>query len=136
MLTGARGVSVTRVHEICPDCGAGLDADPRFVIWCAACEWNLARDEVPVPSRQVAREEALLARLRESGDAPRLGIAGVAALALAVTVVLVPVVLAATGAWLVAGSWPNAFGVAAGCVLLVFAYALRPRAGRANQPSA
>src|SRR5260370_117725 len=34
----------------CPQCGSPLTSDPRFVVWCVSCDWNvepLAKPEAP-----------------------------------------------------------------------------------------
>ncbi|MFJ9694997.1 hypothetical protein [Kitasatospora sp. NPDC101183] len=43
----------------CPRCGSGLTTDPRFPIWCPACDWNVSPQPGPEPTRA---ERALLDR--------------------------------------------------------------------------
>jgi len=48
----------TLIERLCPQCGAVIAADQRFVVWCQACEWNVD----PEPARRLQFIGRLAAR--------------------------------------------------------------------------
>ncbi|WUH95256.1 M48 family metallopeptidase [Streptomyces sp. NBC_00433] len=115
-------------------------ADPRFVVWCAACGWNT--DPLPPDPPQGRLQgrrhriatrygEQLYAELARSGPgAPRLDASGIAAHALAWAVHLSTVAVAVAGALLIMTGGAFALQVLLGAVLLLVVVSLRPRLGR------
>jgi Zn-dependent protease with chaperone function len=130
----------------CPSCSTPVSADPRFVSWCPACEWNVDPSAgTPAAAgarrgrsarRQEARrtaDRAIVERLyaEVSGEAssrPWRGGAWFAAMTIAGAVHLTTVVLTAGSVWLlVTGTFLIRF---LGVVGLATAVLLRPRLGR------
>ncbi|SDC22127.1 Zn-dependent protease with chaperone function [Streptomyces prasinopilosus] len=120
----------------CPQCGAGIRADNRFVDWCAACDWNVdpaGPEERPERLERMRRAlarrhgEKLLAEVTTGGtpspgrDAPAL-----LAQAIALGVHGVTLALTAGGIWWVVSGWGGA-GMVPGLFLLALAWPLRPR---------
>lgn len=123
----------------CPECGAEIRTDQRFVPWCAACDWNVDPGEAEEPPgrleklrREPARRygEKLLAEVT-TGEAlrPRRDLPGVLAFVIALAVHGVTVALAVAGLLLVLLGWGSALP-ALGALFLVLAGVLRPRFGR------
>lgn len=122
----------------CPECGAEVVNDDRFVVWCAACEWNVA-PQAPVPEgdrterrrRALARRhgEKLLAEVT-AGDTLRAhrDTASLLAQALALAVHGITFALAAAGIWVLVTGWGSPVMVL-GLLLLGIAWPLRPRLG-------
>src|SRR5262245_44271670 len=56
-------------EQVCPQCGARLASDGRFVVWCQGCEWNLDPEPPPARSRirrmLAARADRLARQLSE-----------------------------------------------------------------------
>ncbi|MCZ4119182.1 M48 family metallopeptidase [Streptomyces sp. H39-S7] len=129
-----------RADDPCPDCGAAVPVDPRFATWCAECGWNTDSAEPDaLPGRIGAHRVALARRhgeqlhaeLAGGGDqSPRRDAHSVLAYALACAVHLFTVALAAIGLLLVVLGWDTVVEPIIGVILLVVAFALRPRLGR------
>lgn len=123
----------------CPRCGAAVHGDGRFVVWCAACDWNV--DPAPPDEdrgrparvrRALARRhgEHLLAETTDGGaPGPRRDPAALAAYAIALLVHGVTVVLAVGGTWFLVTGWGRPL-MAVGLFLLALAWTLRPRPHR------
>lgn len=132
----------------CPSCSASIPVDPRFVVWCPACDWNADPEAEPpvVPTsrrakraaRREAAERAAVERLyaealnetnpyrRRDGLWPvAMAVAGMAHLTLAAMVV-------GSGWLLVIGPLPvKAVGVAG--LVAVFFSLPRPRRVRPDE---
>lgn len=130
----AAQISVAEQRQRCPECGADVPVEPRFVTWCDACDWNVDPGAL---DPEIRRIEALRRRLAqrygerlfaELGPRPRRDIAGVLAYALAFLVHGVTVALVVTGLLLVLG-WGVGLLPVLGALLLAVAVALRPRFG-------
>lgn len=131
--------------QACPHCAAPLDDDPRFTVWCQACEWNLvpeheAAEEATKDARTVARERAAAERTGRLFEEVAEGRAAITrrdwlgAAAIAAGVHLVTAALAGWGIWLlVVGNIPLR---CLGAGVLALAFLLRPRVGRAPRDSA
>ncbi|MFD8550276.1 M48 family metallopeptidase [Streptomyces fradiae] len=128
-----------RTAQACPDCGADTSADTRFVMWCAACDWNVDPGG-PEPSwsrldrlrRELARRhgERLLREVTAGGPPRgRRDAASIAAYGIALAVHAVTAVLVVGGVLLVVGGWGSVPPVAVGVFLLALAWTLRPRLG-------
>lgn len=128
---------------VCPACSAALEVDPRYVVWCPACAWNLepggedAEPSTRKGRRAARRREADRARVErlyaDVAAAPdvRPGRDGdrVLATALATVVHGVTLALLVLAVWmLVVG--PLVLRLLGGVCLLV-AVVLRPRLGKA-----
>ncbi|MER5478238.1 M48 family metallopeptidase [Streptomyces sp. NPDC002734] len=130
-----------RIDQPCPECGERIEADARYTVWCAACEWNVdpvraaEREERP---RLLERRRRELARrhgerlLREVADGKPLrahrDVPALLAQAISVLVHAVTVTLVVAGLWcLVAGRGTGL--VVLGAAALLVAVALRPRFG-------
>ncbi|MET8328786.1 M48 family metallopeptidase [Streptomyces sp. NPDC005181] len=120
----------------CPECGTEIRTDPRFVVWCAACDWNMDPGE---PEETPGRLERLRRRLaRQHGEKllaevtagetlrPRRDGASVLAYALALAVHGVTAALVVAGILLVVFGWGSALPLV-GALLLGISWALRPR---------
>jgi hypothetical protein len=46
----------------CPQCGAEISADGRFIIWCATCDWNVEPASPKEERRRLERARRTLAR--------------------------------------------------------------------------
>ncbi len=128
----------------CPRCGEAVPADPRFVVWCAACGWNTDPQPPDAPKGRlegrrhrlaVRHGEQLYGRMQDEltgkdAAGPRLDAAGVAAYVLAWAVHLVTGAIAVAGLLLIVLGLPAFPPVLLGCVLLLLVAALRPRLGR------
>ncbi|MCB5178775.1 M48 family metallopeptidase [Streptomyces antimicrobicus] len=130
--------------QLCPECGEALTAtDERFVVWCAACDWNVDPGAAePEPGRLAAFRRRLARRHGEQlaaetagGDPgrPRRDASALLALALALAVHGVTLALAVAGLLLIVLGWGTAVQPVEGLVLLVVAVVLRPRLGRLPQ---
>ncbi|MBW5481041.1 M48 family metallopeptidase [Streptomyces bambusae] len=130
--------------QACPECGEALTAtDERFVVWCAACDWNVdpgAPD--PEPGRLAAARRRLarrhgeqLAAAMTGGDPgrPRRAAPALLALGLALIVHGVTLALVVAGLLLIVLGWETGIQPVEGLVLLVVAVGLRPRLGRLPQ---
>lgn len=125
--------------QSCPECGAEIRTDRRFVAWCAACDWNVDPGQPETPTgrlevlrRRLARRhgEKLLAEVTGDGPLrPRRDAAAVLALALALAVHGVTAALFVAGLLLVTLGWGSALPLL-GAVCLVVAWTLRPRFAR------
>jgi len=136
------GTAVRTVEEIsrsCPECGAEIRADGRYVAWCAVCDWNV---DPEIPHQQQDRMErvrrALSSRhgekllaevtagasLRARRDASSL-----LAFAIALAVHGVTLALVLGGVWLLVRGW-GGVGMVPGLLLLAVAWPLRPRGVR------
>ncbi|MFJ9823432.1 M48 family metalloprotease [Streptomyces sp. NPDC101160] len=138
-------------EQDCPECGARVPVDRRFVVWCAGCGWNVdpardtaaEEDEGPVERvrRELARRHgeqlfAVLAqeqdgrdgREEQGGSAPG-GAAGALAALLAVAVHGLTAALVGCGLWLLVARWGEGFQPVIGALLLGLAVVLRPRLG-------
>lgn len=136
---GTPDVVVERV-ETCPDCGSGMPVNQGFVIWCAACDWNIDPGAPEAPpgridalrrrlahrhGRRLADEMARGASLRPHRDA-----SSVLAYLVALAVHGTTVVLAAAAAVLIIAGWDTVSQPMLGIVLLLLALTLRPRISR------
>jgi Peptidase family M48 len=107
----------------CPTCGADVPDVPEWVMWCVACDWNVAADQSPDPltrrarllRRTTARVGARTYRelLTGRSNGPQARLLRLLALALAAVVLGGLVTFAAVIAWdVVAGDdwwrWPVA----------------------------
>jgi hypothetical protein len=130
----------------CPKCGAALSRPNVGQPWCPRCEWNLGRyDPEVMPPRgwrwldrlghraAFRMDRGLFDRLRGTRPAPpgwtlaRMLLTAVSAL-----LVLLTLACAVAGVWLITLAFPS-FLIVLGGGLLLLAYALRPRLGRAPQ---
>ncbi|WP_128978768.1 M48 family metallopeptidase [Streptomyces roseicoloratus] len=158
--TGAPDAAGERATETCPDCGRPVPVDPRFVTWCAACDWNVdpAGDDDgdtgadPRTDRVERLRRAMAHRYGEQlfddlvrepvsatgGTPPRHRAAGgpatVLANALALAVHALTSALALLGLWLLIARWGEGAQPYAGGLLLALAFLLRPRFGRPDGP--
>lgn len=113
----------------CPACERPLAADPRYVVWCQSCGWNL--DTTPVvrePAWQVEREQKLadaLAAGRTPGPERSLG-----AFLLSLPVLLVPLPLFLGGVALLVFYRPLLFAAPFAAIAFVFTAIFRPRIKR------
>ncbi|RKS80678.1 Zn-dependent protease with chaperone function [Motilibacter peucedani] len=130
---------------LCPECSAQLPDDPRFVVWCRACDWNVEpRPSRPEPVGRLQRRRAALATSlgdalfeqtrRATVDAaalrPRLGLARAAAVALAVPVHGLTVAVAGAAVLAAVAVDRRPLGLAVAAFLLLLAWFVRPRLGR------
>ncbi|MER7952165.1 M48 family metallopeptidase [Streptomyces sp. NPDC096079] len=123
--------------EPCPECGADVPVDERFVRWCAACDWNVdphppepPKGRIEETRRALARRhgERLLAEMTDAGEPPRprRDPSALLAYGLALAVHGLTVAVLVAGVWLtVAGPAPG--GKVVGVLLLLIAWSLRPR---------
>ncbi|WP_411085103.1 hypothetical protein [Streptomyces sp. 061-3] len=120
----------------CPECGTEIRTDPGFVVWCAACDWNMDPGE---PEETPGRLERLRRRLaRQHGEKlltevtageplrPRRDGASVLAYTIALAVHGATAALGVTGMLLVVLGWGSALPLV-GAVLPGIAWHLRPR---------
>ncbi|MFG3049614.1 M48 family metalloprotease [Kitasatospora sp. NPDC048239] len=132
------------VVQTCPECGARLDVDPRFSVWCPHCEWNLTpASEAAEATEQPRHGAAHTDRTARTAHADRTeqlyedlaaghGATGrrdwLAASAVAAAVHLSTTALLAWALWLlVTGNTPlRCLGAGALAVVVL----LRPRLGR------
>lgn len=129
-------------EQACPDCGAALPAEKRFVVWCTECDWNVdpgradrcaGHGRIASLRRRLARQygEQLLAEvsagteLRPHRDPSSLLARLVASVVHALTAGLVVGAL-----WLIIGGWSTVVQPVVGALLLAIAFTLRPRFGR------
>ncbi|MFJ7067968.1 M48 family metalloprotease [Streptomyces sp. NPDC101115] len=149
--TAAPEAGQGRGAEACPTCGEPVPVDPRFVTWCAACDWNV--DPVdgdtgpdPEPDRVERLRRAMAHRYGEqlfadlarepdpgSGAPPRPGAAGVLATVLALAVHGLTLVVAFLGLWFLIAGWGEGAQPVIGVLLLGLAVLLRPRFGRLDE---
>ncbi|MFE6052576.1 M48 family metalloprotease [Kitasatospora sp. NPDC056446] len=118
----------------CPRCAAPLTDDPRFLVWCPACDWNLVpgEDAAPEPTRRervaLARTDRLYEEQAAGGGSPTARRDWLLASAAAGVIHLVTVGTFALAFWLlIAGTVVQR---CVGAVVLVIAVTLRPRLGR------
>ncbi|SOB88811.1 M48 family metallopeptidase [Streptomyces sp. 1331.2] len=118
----------------CPRCVSPLTDDPRFLLWCPACDWNLVPggDAAPEPTRReraaIARTDRLYEEQATGGDSPTARRDWLLASAAAGLIHLVTVGIFALALWLlIAGTVVQR---CVGAVVLVIAVTLRPRLGR------
>jgi Zn-dependent protease with chaperone function len=125
----------------CPECHTTIPVEPGYVTWCDHCNWNLLPDD---PGNRPGLIERLYVSLNERlGKSlldeivrapalrPRITLAVVAGTTIAVLVHAVTLAFAAGGVFLIVWRWPNALLIGAGAILLLIAWLLRPRLGRA-----
>jgi Zn-dependent protease with chaperone function len=111
----------------------------RFVVWCAACDWNVDpappeedRGRLGKARRALAHRhgEQLLAEMTGGAvPGPRRDPAALAAYAIALLVHGVTVLLTAGGTWFIVTGWGRPL-MAVGVFLLALAWTLRPRPHR------
>ncbi|AWW43231.1 MULTISPECIES: M48 family metallopeptidase [Streptomyces] len=131
--------TVEEKSQACPECGTEILVDSRFVAWCAACDWNVdpeppepQRDRLERVRRALARRhgEKLLAEVTDGGSLrARRDASSLLAFGIALTVHGVTVALALGGVWWLVRGW-GGLGTVGGPLMLMFAWALRPRAVR------
>ncbi|MFF7215169.1 M48 family metallopeptidase [Streptomyces sp. NPDC008238] len=126
----------------CPQCGQRLTEDERFVVWCAACDWNVRggneddeEHDGPVGAlrRRLSRAygEELFARMTsERPPRPGRGAAYAGAYAIAGLVHLLTLAVAGSGVWLLVTGWRAIIPAVLGALLLGLAWLMRPRLGR------
>ncbi|MDX3234477.1 M48 family metalloprotease [Streptomyces sp. ME03-5709C] len=126
----------------CPHCGQRLTEDDRFVVWCAACDWNVRGGneddeghDGPVDAfrRRLSRAygEELFARMTsDRPPRPGRGAAYVGAYAIAGFVHLLTLAVAGAGVWLLVTGWRVIIPAVLGVMLLGLAWLMRPRLGR------
>nr|WP_308801127.1 M48 family metallopeptidase [Streptomyces polyasparticus] len=128
--------------QACPECGAGIKGDNRYVVWCAACDWNVDPeppdedgDRLDRARRVLARRhgERLLAEVTAGGELrAHRDVSSVLAFGIALAVHGVTLGLACGGVWFLVRGWSGSgigYGLI-GLILLLLAWSLRPRAGR------
>ncbi|MFB6615138.1 M48 family metalloprotease [Streptomyces sp. NPDC056367] len=126
----------------CPGCGATISVNPRFVSWCAACDWNVdpsapdpERGRLAAFRRRLAGRygQQLAEEIERSGqEAKRVGADGSTVLAFGVSLLVHSVtagLLLAAGL-LIIGGWHTGILPVLGLVLLVVVAGLVPRPGR------
>ncbi len=136
------GVTVRTVEEksqSCPECGAAISADSRFVVWCGACEWNVDPQEPQRDGERLDRARRALARRHgerllteftaDGRPRARRDAASLLAFAIGLAVHGVTLALAFGGLWWLVRGW-GGVGMLPGLLLLVAAWSLRPRAAR------
>ncbi|MGV9348905.1 M48 family metallopeptidase [Streptomyces spiralis] len=125
--------------QSCPECGAEIRADSRYVAWCAACDWNVdpetphqERNRLDRARRALSRRhgEKLLAEVTAGGSLrARRDASSLLAFAITLAVHGVTVALAFGGVWWLVREW-GGVGMVPGLLLLAVAWSLRPRAAR------
>ncbi|MFD3457022.1 M48 family metalloprotease [Streptomyces sp. NPDC058691] len=131
------------VRGRCPQCGAELPSDDRFVVWCVECAWNVrgGADEFeedaggPVERfrRRLSRAygEELFGRMTSARPPrPLRGSAYASAYAVAGFVHLLTLAVAAGGVWLAVTGWEAVLPAVLGALLLGLAWLMRPRLNR------
>ncbi|MER7468161.1 M48 family metallopeptidase [Streptomyces sp. NPDC097981] len=137
-MEGRSTAEVTSVRE-CPECGAPVPVDERYVDWCAACDWNVdpgapepEPGRMPAARRRLAHAygEQLAAEMEQGRSQSRpvgRDAATLVAFVLSLVVHGVTVVLAVTGILLVVSGWDTGVQPVLGALLLGLAALLRPR---------
>jgi Zn-dependent protease with chaperone function len=136
------GAAVRTAEEIsrsCPEWGAEIRADSRYVAWCAVCDWNVdpetppqERDRLDRARRALSRRhgEKLLAEVTAGGSMrARRDASSLLAFAIALAVHGVTVALVLGGVWWLVRGW-GGMGMVLGLLLLGVAWPFRPRAAR------
>ncbi|WP_329125322.1 M48 family metallopeptidase [Streptomyces sp. NBC_01465] len=122
---------------VCPECGAAVPKQERFVSWCAECGWNVDPG-TPEPDRgrldrlylRLAHRngERLYAELAQDADArPRRDLSSVLAYALALAVHAVTLTCLVGGVLLVVLGWSTVVLPIFGILLLTTGVVLCPR---------
>jgi len=128
----------------CPQCGATLPTDPRYVTWCDACDWNVEprgaakKEERPREKRRreraLQRAQRLHDEMRTQGLEDRHVDAGrVLTYALALALLLIPLGLLGLGWLLLVISDFSPVGIVLAAILAATAAVTRPRFGRRNK---
>ncbi|MCX4553934.1 M48 family metallopeptidase [Streptomyces sp. NBC_01387] len=137
-LDAATNADGTRqVRQDCPECGAAVVKNERFVTWCLACDWN-ADPGAPEPEpgrldaarRKLARRhgEQLYTELSQGGELrPHRDLISVLAQVVALAVHAVTAALAVAGVLLVVLGWSTVVQPVCGLALILLAVGLRPR---------
>ncbi|MFI6937733.1 M48 family metallopeptidase [Streptomyces sp. NPDC050418] len=136
---GTRRVEGERVgSEQCPQCGAAMPVHGAHVVWCSACDWNVAPElfvfglgRTAERRAEVAgqRAEQVFQELLRNGDFGRRSrwtAARIAAYGLSCGVVGASVALAGAAVALLVTGWWNPLSLSLGIALLVFSAVLRP----------
>ncbi|MCX4633357.1 M48 family metallopeptidase [Streptomyces sp. NBC_01443] len=138
----SRSTAGARTVRECPECGAPVPVDERYVDWCAACDWNVdpgapdpEQGRIPAARRRLAHAygEQLAAEMeRGGGESGPVGRDAATLLAFALSLLVhgVTVMLAVTGILLVVLGWDTGVQPAVGALLLGLAAVLRPRPTR------
>ncbi|WP_331769550.1 M48 family metallopeptidase (plasmid) [Embleya sp. NBC_00888] len=123
----------------CPDCGADMPVEARFVTWCARCDWNVDPggrepgygriEELRRRSARLHAEQLFADVLRDSAARPRRDGYAVLAFTTALAVHGITLGLAVGGLLLVVLGWSTGVQPVLGVVLLLAALTLRPRLG-------
>ncbi|MBC9715234.1 M48 family metallopeptidase [Streptomyces sp. TRM66268-LWL] len=124
--------------EPCPQCGAGMPVHADHVVWCRACDWNVAPElfvfglgRTAERRAEVAGQEAEqvyqeLVRDGEFGRRSRWTAARIAAYTVSCGVVGASVALAGGGVAVLVTGGLNPLSLSLGLVLLFFSAVLRP----------
>ncbi len=126
---------MTEASSSCPACGEPIERDPGYTPWCEACGWNV---EPIAPDHEPGRLGRLYERAGRSAGArlhrellasrdlrPRRSAGFVVAAVLSIGITIALVVSVLVGVQLVLSG--NLFAMVLGAVLLLAAFASRPR---------
>ena len=124
-------------EQECPSCHTTIPADPRYVMWCAHCGWNLQPQEPPRPRNVFESFYASMGKRFSQGlfsglagaqkVRPRLTGTRMLAFLCAALVHAVTFGLAIAGVVLLVKGWPNVFAFVGGLFCLGVAAVVRPR---------
>lgn len=128
--------------KACPQCGATLTVDPRFVTWCEHCGWNVdpsvgRQEDPPAPKRAERakqRGERLFQRLSDRQiERSRASRARRLAFAIAIVVHAATFAITALGAFVLVTGIPHLSSTVIGAVLIFFGLLLRPHLGKVHR---
>jgi Zn-dependent protease with chaperone function len=135
-------MTVDSPPRACPDCASPLTITDGFPAWCARCEWGLAAPEEPagqgfLRARFAERSARLVGSLyeelaRTEVRRPGWDLARLASYLLALGVHAFTFGVLALGVTL-AWAFPNVVGIGLALVLVLLAFAIRPRFGRLHR---
>lgn len=141
----------------CPACQAPLPDTQPFAAWCPGCDWNLEPDSAFVEWKETALDK-LIAKVRgryaerqfeelvardPASLKSRWTLGKAFTYTLAAIINGVPFLFLGAGIWVIAANWPAFWAFFWGGLLILVAYALRPRRnpmpkdllGRADAPN-